>query len=603
MDPRQIRNFCIIAHVDHGKSTLADRLLELTGAVPKNKMKEQVLDAMDLERERGITIKSHPITMEYRARDGQEYLLNLIDTPGHVDFSYEVSRALAACEGAVLVVDASQGIEAQTVSHLYVALESGLHLIPVLNKIDLPSARPDEVAEEVAHLLGVSAESVLRVSAKEGTGVEEILERIVAELPPPRGRADAPLRAFIFDSMFDQFRGVIAYVRVVQGSIAAGDRIQLVSTKSEYLVDEVGIFRLRMIPAERLEAGDVGYVIAGIRVVSEATVGDTVAPAGEEDPELLPGYRPLKPMVYAGLYPIETDEYIPLKEALGKLALNDSSLVFEPDTSVALGFGFRCGFLGPLHMEIVQERLRREYGLELIATVPSVAYKVRSRNGASLDVTNPSKMPPAGEIDAVEEPYVKASIVLPSDYVGPIMKLLQERRGIHKELVYLEERRARLVALLPLSEILVDFHDRLKSLSRGYASLDYEFEGYHDSELVKVDVLLNGDPVDALSIIVHESKSFEWGRKITTKLKELIPKQMFPIAIQAAVGSRVLSRSTVGALKKNVTAKCYGGDITRKRKLWEKQKEGKRRMKQLGSVQVPQEAFLALLRLDTPSSS
>jgi GTP-binding protein LepA len=601
MDTERIRNFCIIAHVDHGKSTLADRLLELTGTVPKNKMKEQVLDAMDIERERGITIKSHPISMDYTALDGNTYLLNLIDTPGHVDFSYEVSRALAACEGAILVVDASQGIEAQTVSHLYLALENGLHLVPVINKIDMPSARVDEVAAEVAHLIGIEPERVLRVSAKEGTGVEQILERIVEDVPPPSGSPDAPLRALIFDSKFDQFRGAVAYVRVVQGRIAAGQRIQLCSTRKESLVDEVGTFGLRMIPGESLEAGKVGYVIANVRDVSEEKVGDTMVPAGESDAEPLPGYRPMKPMVFAGLYPLDTDEYIPLKEALAKLALNDSSLVFEPDTSVALGFGFRCGFLGPLHMEIVQERIRREYGLELIATVPSVGYRVRLRLGETIDVTNPSRMPPVGDIDAVSEPYVTATIVLPSDYVGPIMKLLQERRGIHKELQYLEETRARLVALLPLSEILVDFHDRLKSSSRGYASLDYEFEGYHDSELVKVDVLLNGDPVDALSIIVHESKSFDWGRRITERLKELIPKQMFPVAIQAAVGSRVLSRSTVGALKKNVTAKCYGGDITRKRKLWAKQKEGKRRMKQLGSVQVPQEAFLALLRLETSS--
>jgi GTP-binding protein LepA len=540
--------------------------------------------------------------MAYRARDGRTYVLNLIDTPGHVDFSYEVSRSLAACEGALLVVDASQGIEAQTMSHLYVALENGLHVIPVVNKIDLANARTEEVAAEVAHLVGVRPEDVLRVSAKAGTGVEEILERIVLEVPPPEGSADAPLRALVFDSMFDQFRGVIAYVRVVQGRVAAGDRLQLCMARKRLVVDEVGVLRLGAVPTDRLEAGDVGYVIAGIREVADAKVGDTFAPADEADPQPLPGYRPLRSMVFAGLYPIDTDDYIPLKEALAKLVLNDSSLVFEPDTSAALGFGFRCGFLGPLHMEIVQERLRREYGIDLIATVPSVTYRVTLQDGETLEISNPSRMPPAGEIEEVAEPFVGATVLAPSDYVGNVMRLLQERRGVHRELVYLDEGRAKITSWLPLGEILVDFHDRLKSVSRGYASLDYEFEEYRPSDLVKVDILLNGDAVDALSIIVHEEKAYDWGRRVTGRLKELIPKQLFPVAIQAAVGGRVLARATVGALRKNVTAKCYGGDITRKRKLWEKQKEGKRRMKKLGSVEVPQEAFLALLKLETSSS-
>ena len=594
----QVRNFCIIAHIDHGKSTLADRLLDLTGTVPKGKMKEQVLDNMDLEREKGITIKSHAITMSYAARDRRTYTLNLIDTPGHVDFTYEVSRSLAACEGAILVVDASQGVEAQTISNLFLALEQKLTIVPVLNKVDLPAAMPDETALEVAQLLHVEPEECLRVSAKEGLNVNEVLEAIVKRIPAPADESDRPLQALIFDSIFDQFRGVIVYVRVMRGRIRTGDPIRFFSTGKRYEVLETGTLRLGLEPKPELVSGDVGYVIANVKVVADAKVGDTIT--SDENPalEALPGYRPVKPMVFSGLYPMEQDSYSELKEALAKLQLNDAALSFEPETSLALGFGFRCGFLGLLHMEIVQERLSREYDVDLIATVPSVEYHVLKTDGETIVVENPALMPPTGEIEEIEEPYVRAQVVVPVEYVGNIMKLAQDRRGIYHGIEYPSPERAHLTYELPLAEIVLDFYDRLKSISRGYASLDYELAGYKSADLVKMDLLLNGDPVDALSVIVHREKSYDWGREICLKLKELIPRQMFPIAIQAAIGGQVVARETISALRKNVIAKCYGGDISRKRKLLEKQKEGKQRMKQIGTVRIPQEAFLAVLRVE-----
>jgi GTP-binding protein LepA len=598
--PRQsrIRNFCIIAHIDHGKSTLADRLLELTHTLTPQQMKAQVLDDMDLERERGITIKSHAIAMEYTARDGETYELNLIDTPGHVDFTYEVSRSLAACEGAILVVDASQGIEAQTLSNYLLAREQGLTLTAAINKVDLPAARPDDVALEIEHATGLPAEHVARISAKTGLGVPALLEQVIQDIPPPAGDPDAPLRALIFDSRFDQYRGVVALVRVVDGEVRAGDAIVFLSTGKRHEVTEVGRLRLKLEPAEVLGAGDVGYIVAGVKTVADARVGDTVGAVDAQDLVALPGFRDVKSMVFSGLYPIESDGYESLKEALAKFALNDAALVYEPETSVALGFGFRCGFLGLLHMEIVQERLRREHQLDLIATTPSVEYHVLLESGEQLKVDNPSQMPPAGDIVLVEEPYVLSHVLTPAEYLGPVMKLCQDRRGVFVSLDYLEEQRARVAYRLPLAEIVLDFYDRLKSVSRGYASLDYEFEGWREGDVVKLDILLNGDRVDALSAIVHRDKAYEWGRDICAKLKELIPRQMFQVAIQAALGGKVISRETVGALRKNVTAKCYGGDITRKRKLLEKQKEGKRRMKQIGTVEVPQEAFLAVLKVE-----
>ncbi len=599
MIPRsRVRNFCIIAHIDHGKSTLADRLLEITDTIPRGKMKDQVLDNMDLEREKGITIKSHAIAMQYRARDGESYQLNLIDTPGHVDFTYEVSRSLAACEGAILVVDASQGIEAQTLSNLFLALDQKLAIVPVLNKIDLPAAHPDEISLEVAHLLHVEPEEVLRVSAKEGRNIEEVLEAVIRSVPPPRDESQESLQALIFDSVFDQFRGVIVYVRVVGGVIRAGMTIRFHSTEKTYEVLEVGVLRLGLEPREELWAGDVGYVIANVKVVADAKVGDTITDAADLEAEALPGYRPVKPMVFSGLYPIDAESYESLKESLAKLQLNDASLTFEPETSLALGFGFRCGFLGLLHMEIIQERLTREYSVNLIATVPSVEYRVTRTNGEVVLVENPALLPPANQIETIEEPYVRAQIVVPTDYVGNIMKLAQDRRGIFIGMEYPDETRAHITYELPLAEIVLDFYDRLKSISRGYASLDYEFSGMKPAELVRMDLLLNGDPVDALSVIVHREKAYEWGRDVTAKLKELIPRQMFPVAVQATIGNQVIARETIPALRKNVLAKCYGGDITRKRKLLEKQKEGKKRMKQVGTVRIPQEAFLAVLRVD-----
>jgi GTP-binding protein LepA len=599
-DPRldHIRNFCIVAHIDHGKSTLADRLLEITHTLTPQQMKAQVLDDMDLEREKGITIKSHAIAMDYRARDGRIYQLNLIDTPGHVDFTYEVSRSLAACEGAVLVVDASQGIEAQTLSNYLLAREQGLAVVGAINKVDLPVARPDDTALEMEHVTGLPAERVLRISAKSGLGVEDLLEQVIADIPPPQGDPDAPLRALIFDSKFDQYRGVVALVRVVDGAVRPGDAIRFLSTGRRYEVTEVGRLRLRLEPQEALHAGQVGYVVAGVKTVAEARVGDTLGAAAVEDLAPLPGFRDVKPMVFSGLYPIDSEQYDELKEALAKLQLNDASLVYQPETSVALGFGFRCGFLGLLHMEIVQERLRREYQIDLIATTPSVEFRVLLESGELVVVDNPSQMPPAQHIAIIEEPYVLAHVLTPSDYMGNIMKLCQDRRGIYVSMDYLEEKRVRIAYRLPLAEIVLDFYDRLKSVSRGYASLDYEYDGYREGDMVKLDILLNLETVDALSAIVHKDKAYEWGRDLCAKLKELIPKQMFQVAIQAAIGSKVIARETQGAMRKNVTAKCYGGDITRKRKLLEKQKEGKRRMKQIGTVEIPQEAFLAVLKVE-----
>jgi GTP-binding protein LepA len=599
-DPRlaHIRNFCIVAHIDHGKSTLADRLLEITHTLPPQQMRAQVLDNMDLEREKGITIKSHAIAMEYRARDGELYQLNLIDTPGHVDFTYEVSRSLAACEGAVLVVDASQGIEAQTLSNYFLAREQGLQVVGAVNKVDLPAARPDDVALEIEHVTGVPAEHVLKISAKTGDGVPELLESVIADLPAPTGDPEAPFRALIFDSKFDQYRGVVALVRVVDGAVRTGDRIRFLSTGGTYEVTEVGRMRIKLEPLPELSAGQVGYVVAGVKTVAEARVGDTMGAADADGLVALPGFRDVKSMVFSGLYPIDAEQYENLKEALGKLTLNDAALTWEPETSVALGFGFRCGFLGLLHMEIVQERLRREYEIDLIATTPSVEFHVLLESGEVLVVDNPSQMPTEGTVAVIEEPYVLAHVLTPSEYLGGVMKLCQDRRGIYVSLDYIEEKRARVAYRLPLAEIVLDYYDRLKSVSRGYASLDYEFDGYREADMVKIDILLNGEPVDALSSIVHKDKAYEWGRHLCSRLKELIPRQMFQVAIQAAIGSKVIARETLGAIRKNVTAKCYGGDITRKRKLLEKQKEGKRRMKQIGTVEVPQEAFLAVLKVD-----
>ena len=603
-DPRleNIRNFCIVAHIDHGKSTLADRLLELTHTLTPQQMKAQVLDDMDLEREKGITIKSHAIAMAYRSKNGRAYELNLIDTPGHVDFTYEVSRALAACEGAILVVDASQGIEAQTLSNYFLAKDQHLAIVGAINKVDLPAARPDDVALEIEHVAGVPAEHVSRISAKTGLGVAELLERVIADVPPPSGDPDAPFRALIFDSKFDQYRGVVCLVRVVDGSVRAGDQIQFLSNGVRHEVTEVGKLRLKLDAEPELHAGQVGYVVASIKTVAEARVGDTLATAAELPVgtvlQPLAGFRETKSMVFSGLYPIDAEQYESLKEALAKLRLNDASLDYEPETSVALGFGFRCGFLGLLHLEIIQERLRREFAVDLIATTPSVMYHVLQTNGDLLKVDNPAHMPPVQNIEAIEEPVVLAHVVTPTDYLGNIMKLCQDRRGTFQDMVHLEEKRVRVAYRLPLGEIVLDFYDRLKSVSRGYASLDYEFAGYQEADVVKLDVLLNGEIVDALSAIVHRDKAYTYGASLCEKLKELIPRQMFQVAIQASIGGKVIARETLGAMRKNVIAKCYGGDITRKRKLLEKQKEGKRRMKQIGTVEVPQEAFLAVLRVD-----
>jgi len=594
---RHIRNFSIIAHIDHGKSTLADRLLERTGAVEARKMKEQVLDSMDLERERGITIKLNAIRMAYRARDGETYQLNLIDTPGHVDFTYEVSRSLAACEGALLIVDASQGIEAQTIANLFLAIDAGLDVIPVVNKIDLPAADPEGVAAEVAELIGGDVDDVIFASAKEGRGIEDVLEAVVARVPPPRGDPEAPLRALIFDSQYDRYRGVVPMIRIVDGRVATGMRIGFGRHTAVYEVDEVGFMRLGFQGTGALETGEVGYLTAQIKTVGHTKVGDTLLDADDRAAALLPGYQEAKPMVFAGLYPTESDYFEELRDALEKLQLNDASLHYEPETSAALGFGFRCGFLGLLHMEIVQERLEREFDLDLITTLPNVEYVVRLTNGEEIRVENPSKMPDRGRIEEIREPYVRIRIVSPADYIGGVQRLCHDRRGEYVNMHYLDPQRVEIVYEIPLAEIVLDFYDRLKSVSRGYASLDYEVAGRRASDLVKLDLLLNGDPVDALSVIVHRDRAYDYGRKVARKLKELIPRQLFEVAIQAAIGRDVIARTTVKALRKNVTAKCYGGDITRKRKLLEKQKEGKRRMKQVGNVEIPQEAFLAVLQV------
>jgi GTP-binding protein LepA len=597
---KHIRNFCIIAHIDHGKSTLADRLLEMTGAIPAREMTKQVLDDMELEQERGITIKLHAIQLKYRAKNGEAYTLNLIDTPGHVDFTYEVSRSLAACEGAILVVDATQGVEAQTISNLYLAIDAGLEIIPFINKIDLPSAETmlSTVKHQVMELLGCKEEEILMGSAKSGIGTGEVLEAVVHRIPPPKGDPNAPLRALIFDSVFDEYRGAIAYVRVFDGTVREKDRIRFFSTGKEFQAEDVGILEMQRKRTGELSAGDVGYIIANIKDVHDTKVGDTITLADNPAKEPLPGYKEVKPMVFSGLYPANADDFAELRDALEKLRLNDAALQFEPESSVALGFGFRCGFLGLLHMEIIRERLEREYNQSLINTVPNVEYRVTKTDKEVVLVDNPAFMPPAGQIEKVEEPFVKAQIITPTEYIGGIMKLCMDRRGVHKNTTYLSPERADIQFELPLSEIIFDFYDKLKSLSRGYASFDYDFLEYRESDLVKLDILLNGEQVDALSTIVHRSKAYEWGKKLCAKLKELIPRQMFEVAIQAAIGSKVIARETLSAMRKNVLAKCYGGDITRKRKLLEKQREGKKRMKQVGKVEVPQEAFLAVLSME-----
>ncbi|MFN8654448.1 MAG: translation elongation factor 4 [Gemmatimonadales bacterium] len=599
MKQARIRNFCIVAHIDHGKSTLADRLIEATGAVEKRLMREQLLDTMDLERERGITIKLNAVRMSYTARDGQEYELNLIDTPGHVDFTYEVSRSLAACEGAILVVDASQGVQAQTLSNLFLALDAGLEIIPVLNKIDLPGAEPERRAKEIMDLIGSKREEILSVSAKEGTGVPDLLEEVVRKVPPPAGKPDAPLRALIFDSYFDRYRGAIPSIRVVDGTLRTGMEIAFGSHPDDvYTVDEVGYLQLGQRPTQFLEAGEVGYVVANTRSVGDTRAGDTIFDATERARDLLPGYRDVKPMVFAGLYPTDSEQYEPLRDALAKLKLNDASLQYEPETSTALGFGFRCGFLGLLHMEIIAERLEREFNLDLITTVPTVEYYVYLTDGTMMLLENPTKLPDPATISRIEEPYVKARIMAPSEYIGGIMKLGTDRRGVYNGMKYLDTTRVEFDFDFPLGEIVLDFYDKLKGISRGYAAMDYELAGYRESDLVRLDMLINGETVDAFSVIIHKEKAYEYGRKIAEKLKELIPRQLFIVAIQAAIGNKIIARETISALRKDVLAKCYGGDITRKRKLLEKQKEGKKKMKQLGQVEIPQEAFLAVLQVE-----
>ncbi|UCF21155.1 MAG: elongation factor 4 [Gemmatimonadota bacterium] len=597
METRRIRNFCIIAHIDHGKSTLADRFLELTGAVDPRRMKAQVLDSMDLERERGITIKAHAIRLSHRAPDGLEYQLNLIDTPGHVDFTYEVSRSLAACEGAILVVDASQGIEAQTLSNLFLALEAELTVVPVINKIDLPAAEPERRRRELAELLGVSEEEVLLVSAKDGTGVPAVLGAVVRRVPPPSGSPENPLRALIFDSQHDNYQGAVPLIRVVDGRVRPGMRIAFGSNDSVYEVREVGYLRLGSVSTPELSAGEVGYLTAQIKSIADTKVGDTVLDAAGRSPELLPGYRPVKPMVFAGLYPADSDRYERLRAALERLKLNDASINYEFETSGALGFGFRCGFLGLLHMEVVRERLEREFDLDLVSTVPNVEYRVHLRDGTTVSVENPSRMPAPGEVEGIDEPYVKLRILCPAEYIGGVQKLCHERRGEFDRLHYIDGQRVEVIYDLPLAEMVLDFYERLKSLSRGTGGLDYDLVGYRRSDLVRLDVMLNGDTVDALSMIVHRDKAYHYGRALVERLREIIPRQLFAVAIQAAIGNRVIARETIRPLRKNVTAKCYGGDVTRKRKLLEKQKEGKRRMKRVGQVEVPREAFLAILEV------
>ena len=598
MSTKKIRNFCIIAHIDHGKSTIADRLIEYTGTLQKREMEAQVLDSMDLERERGITIKAQSVRILYKAQDGEEYILNLIDTPGHVDFSYEVSRSLAACEGALLVVDAAQGVEAQTLANVYLALEHDLEIIPVINKIDLPSADPDRVKQEIEDIIGLDASDAVLCSAKSGIGIPDILEAIVNKVPAPPDKSDEPTRALIFDSRFDAYKGAIAYVRVKEGSIKAKDTIRMMHDKKDFDVTELGIFTPNLVPVQELPCGSVGCIAASIKNVKDCHVGDTVTLANNPASEPLPGYRKAVSMVYCGLYPTESKDYENLRDALEKLQLNDAALEYEAETSLALGFGFRCGFLGLLHMDVIQERLEREYNLTLITTAPSVNYKVHKTNGEMLEVDNPAKLPPPTEIDYIEEPYVKATTIVPKDFVGTIMELSQDKRGEYQSMEYLDETRVSVVYHLPLSEIIYDYFDKLKSATKGYASLDYELIGYKQSPMVKMDILLNGDPVDALSIIVHKDRAATRGRALAEKLKELIPRQMFEIPIQAAVGTKIVARETVKAWRKDVLAKCYGGDISRKRKLLEKQKAGKKRMKSVGSVEIPQEAFMAILKVE-----
>ena len=598
MSTKKIRNFCIIAHIDHGKSTIADRLIEYTGTLQKREMEAQVLDSMDLERERGITIKAQSVRILYKAQDGEEYTLNLIDTPGHVDFSYEVSRSLAACEGALLVVDAAQGVEAQTLANVYLALEHDLEIIPVINKIDLPSADPDRVKQEIEDIIGLDASDSILCSAKSGIGIPDILEAIVNKVPAPPDKSDEPTRALIFDSRFDAYKGAIAYVRVKEGSIKAKDTIRMMHDKKDFDVTELGIFTPNLVPVQELQCGSVGCIAASIKNVKDCHVGDTVTLANNPATEPLPGYRKAVSMVYCGLYPTESKDYENLRDALEKLQLNDAALEYEAETSLALGFGFRCGFLGLLHMDVIQERLEREYNLTLITTAPSVNYKVYKTNGEMLEVDNPAKLPPPTEIDYIEEPYVKATTIVPKDFVGTIMELSQDKRGEYQSMEYLDETRVSVVYHLPLSEIIYDYFDKLKSATKGYASLDYELIGYKQSPMVKMDILLNGDPVDALSIIVHKDRAAARGRALAEKLKELIPRQMFEIPIQAAVGTKIVARETVKAWRKDVLAKCYGGDISRKRKLLEKQKAGKKRMKSVGSVEIPQEAFMAILKVE-----
>ena len=598
MKTSHIRNFSIIAHIDHGKSTLADRLIEITGTVAARQMENQLLDQMDLERERGITIKAQAVRLDYVAQDGETYMLNLIDTPGHVDFSYEVSRSLAACEGALLVVDAAQGIEAQTLANVYLALDHDIEVVPVINKIDLPSADVEKVKREIEEVIGIDAHDAILVSAKSGLGVPEVLEAIVKRIPAPQTDESAPTRALIFDARFDSYRGVISYVRVMDGTISSGMRAQMMHSGRSFEVSEVGVFRPSLTPMPELGPGQVGYVIAGIKNLKEVRVGDTITDAARPAQEPLPGYRKVTPMVYCGMYPVETSDFDNLREALEKLQMNDASLTFEAETSAALGFGFRCGFLGLLHMDVVQERLEREYQMSLVITAPNVIYQVRKTNGEVVLIANPSRMPAPQVIEAIGEPYVKATVIVPNDFVGAIMELSQEKRGEFKDMKYMDATRVMLTYHLPLSEIIYDYFDKLKTVSRGYASLDYELEGYQESDLVKMDILLNEEPVDALSIIVHREKSVYRGRQLVEKLRSLIPRQMFAIPIQAAIGNKVIARETISALRKDVLAKCYGGDITRKRKLLEKQKEGKKRMKQVGSVELPQEAFMAVLKRD-----
>lgn len=599
LDQSHIRNFCIIAHIDHGKSTLADRIIEMTGTLTKREMQNQVLDNMPLERERGITIKSQAVRLIYKAKDGEEYIFNLIDTPGHVDFNYEVSRSLAACDGAILVVDATQGVEAQTLANVYLAIDHSLEVLPVINKIDLPSAMPEQVAEEIENVIGIEAMEAPRISAKTGLNVEEVLEHIVTDLPSPNGDIKKPLTALIFDSVYDSYKGVISFVRIVDGKVKSGDSILFMVSKAEDLVTEVGYFGAgRMIPCDELTAGTVGYIAAGIKNIKDARVGDTITLSNKPSKQALPGYKKVNPMVYCGMYPSDSAKYPDLRDALEKLQLNDASLFFEPETSIALGFGFRCGFLGLLHLDVIEERLEREYDLDLVTTAPGVIYKVHKTDGTVIDLTNPSNLPSPANIEYMEEPYVSAEIMVTSEFIGAIMDLCQERRGIYLSMDYIEENRAILKYELPLNEIIYDFFDALKSRSRGYASLDYEFKEYRRSELVKLDILINKEVVDAFSFIVFAESAYNKGRKLCEKLKTTIPRQMFDVPIQAAVGAKIIARETVKAYRKDVLAKCYGGDISRKKKLLEKQKEGKKRMRQIGSVEIPQEAFMSVLKLD-----